>query len=138
MKARCLCGVTQFEVQLRNHEVAACHCSMCRRQTGGPLMTVDIQDIDFIDPQHLSVFRSSDWGERGFCNACGTLIFWRTKDHTFANINVFSLEQLPEDLNFNLEIYVDNQPAFYSFNNQTKKMTEAEVIAMFSKDQEEK
>ena len=134
MKARCLCGATQFEVQLRNHEVAACHCSMCRCQTGGPLMSVDVENIDFIDQQHLSVFSSSEWGERGFCNMCGTFIFWRSKNHSFANINVFTLEHPPEDLNFNLEIYVDNQPSFYSFNNQTKKMTEAEVVALFNSD----
>jgi len=134
MKARCLCGVTRFEVQLRNHEVAACHCSMCRRQTGGPLMTIDIEDIHFVDQQYLSVFNSSEWAERGFCSICGTFIFWRTKDHSFANINVFTLEELPDDLDFNLEIYVDHQPAFYLFNNQTQKMTEAEVIEMFNSD----
>lgn len=134
MKARCLCGATQFEVQLRNHEVAACHCSMCRRQTSGPLMAIDIEDIHFVDQQYLSVFNSSEWAERGFCSVCGTFIFWRTKDHSFANINVFTLEELPEDLDFNLEIYVDHQPAFYLFNNQTQKMTEAEVIEMFNSD----
>ena len=135
MKARCLCGATQFEVKLSNHEVAACHCSMCRRQTAGPLMSVDVENINFIDQQHLSVFSSSEWGERGFCNACGTFIFWRSKGHSFANINVFTLEHPPEDLNFNLEIYVDNQPSFYSFNNKTKKMTEAEVVALFNSNQ---
>jgi len=134
MKARCLCGATQFEVQLRNHEVAACHCSMCRRQTSGPLMAIDIEDIHFVDQQYLSVFNSSEWAERGFCSVCGTFIFWRTKDHSFANINVFTLEELPDDLDFNLEIYVDHQPAFYLFNNQTQKMTEAEVIEMFNSD----
>ena len=134
MKARCLCGVTRFEVQLRNHEVAACHCSMCRRQTSGPLMAIDIEDIHFVDQQYLSVFNSSEWAERGFCSVCGTFIFWRTKDHSFANINVFTLEELPDDLDFNLEIYVDHQPAFYLFNNQTQKMTEAEVIEMFNSD----
>ena len=79
MKARCLCGATQFEVQLRNHEVAACHCSMCRRQTGGPLMAIDIEDIHFVDQQYLSVFNSSEWAERGFCGVCGTFIFGEPK-----------------------------------------------------------
>ena len=134
MKARCLCGATQFEVQLRNHEVAACHCSMCRRQTSGPLMAIDIEEIHFVDQQYLSVFNSSEWAERGFCSVCGTFIFWRTKDHSFANINVFTLAELPDDLDFNLEIYVDHQPTFYLFNNQTQKMTEAEVIEMFNSD----
>lgn len=74
MKARCLCGVTRFEVQLRSYEVAACHCSMCR-YTSGPLMSIDIENIHFIDQQHLSVASTSEWAERGFCNACDTFIF---------------------------------------------------------------
>ncbi|KGT48742.1 MULTISPECIES: GFA family protein [Acinetobacter] len=136
MKARCLCGATQFEVELKNHEVAACHCSMCRRQTSGPLLSIDIEKMDFTEQQYLSVYSSSEWAERGFCNACGTMLFWRTKDHSFANINVFTLDELPEDLNLNLEIYIDSKPTFYAFNNQTKKMTEAEVIEMFNADKE--
>ncbi|WP_347452928.1 GFA family protein [Acinetobacter thermotolerans] len=136
MKARCLCGATQFEVELKNHEVAVCHCSMCRRQTSGPLLSIDIEKMDFTEQQYLSVYSSSEWAERGFCNACGTMLFWRTKDHSFANINVFTLDELPEDLNLNLEIYIDSKPTFYAFNNQTKKMTEAEVIEMFNADKE--
>lgn len=136
MKARCLCGATQFEVELKNHEVAACHCSMCRRQTSGPLLSIDIEKMDFTEQQHLSVYSSSEWAERGFCNACGTVLFWRTKDHSFANINVFTLDELPEDLNLKLEIYIDSKPTFYAFNNQTKKMTEAEVIELFNADKE--
>ena len=97
-------------------------------------MAIDIEDIHFVDQQYLSVFNSSEWAERGFCSVCGTFIFWRIKDHSFANINVFTLEELPDDLDFNLEIYVDHQPAFYLFNNQTQKMTEAEVIEMFNSD----
>ena len=107
MKARCLCGVTQFEVQLRNHEVAACHCSMCRRQTAGPLMSIDVENINFIDQQHLSVFSSSEWGERGFCNACGTFIFWRTKDHSFANIRAcphLALHQINKQAKNNMDL----------------------------------
>jgi len=56
-------------------------------------MAIDIEDIHFVDQQYLSVFNSSEWAERGFCSICGTFIFWRTKDHSFANINVFTLEE---------------------------------------------
>ena len=111
-----------------------CHCSICRRQTSGVIMTIDIKQgtLKFDQQAHLSVFNSSEWGERGFCNACGTTLFWRTKDQSYCNINVFSLENIPQDLKLNLEIYIDNKPEFYSFNNETKKMTEAEVVALFS------
>ena len=31
MNGQCLCGETTFEVELKNHDVHVCHCSMCRR-----------------------------------------------------------------------------------------------------------
>ncbi|MDS7942623.1 GFA family protein [Acinetobacter sp. ABJ_C1_1] len=134
MNGQCLCGKTTFEVELKNHDVHACHCSMCRRQTSGVNMTVDVVkgSLKFIQQKHLSVFNSSDWGERGFCNACGTIIFWRTKDQSYCNINVFSLNEPVEDLNLDMEIFIDSKPDFYTFQNDTKKLTEAQVAALFN------
>ncbi len=68
MNGQCLCGETTFEVELKNHDVHVCHCSMCRRQTSGVIMTVDVVkgSLKFIQQKHLSVFNSSEWGERGF------------------------------------------------------------------------
>ena len=37
-----------------------------------------------------------------------------------------------------MKIYIDHKPEFYNFANDTQKLTEAEVIALFSKAQEEK
>ncbi|MDC5333133.1 GFA family protein [Acinetobacter baumannii] len=134
MNGQCLCGETTFEVELKNHDVHVCHCSMCRRQTSGVIMTVDVvkDSLKFIQQKHLSVFNSSEWGERGFCNACGTIIFWRTKDQSYCNINVFSLNEPVEGLHLDMEIFIDSKPDFYNFQNDTKKLTEAEVAALFN------
>ncbi|HAV4974391.1 GFA family protein [Acinetobacter baumannii] len=134
MNGQCLCGETTFEVELKNHDVHVCHCSMCRRQTSGVIMTVDVvkDSLKFIQQKHLSVFNSSEWGERGFCNACGTIIFWRTKDQSYCNINVFSLNEPVKDLKLDMEIFIDSKPDFYNFQNDTKKLTEAEVAALFN------
>lgn len=43
MKGQCVCGETTFEVELSNHDVHACHCSICRRQTSGVIMTIDVK-----------------------------------------------------------------------------------------------
>ncbi|MDO7213965.1 GFA family protein [Acinetobacter nosocomialis] len=134
MNGQCLCGETTFEVELKNHDVHACHCSMCRRQTSGVNMTVDVVkgSLKFVQQKHLSVFNSSEWGERGFCNACGTIIFWRTKDHSYCNINAFSLNEPVEGLHLDMEIFIDSKPDFYNFQNDTKKLTGAEVVALFN------
>ena len=134
MNGQCLCGKTTFEVELKNHDVHVCHCSMCRRQTSGVIMTIDVVQgsLKFIQQEHLSIFNSSEWGERGFCNACGTTTFWRTKDQGYCNINAFSLDEPVNDLKLDLEIFIDSKPGFYAFQNNTKKMTEAEVMALFN------
>lgn len=52
-----------------NNDVHVCHCSICRIHTSGVVMTLDIQQsLIFIKDQNLSVYSSSDWAERGFCN----------------------------------------------------------------------
>ena len=134
MKGQCVCGATTFTAELKNHDVHACHCSICRRQTSGVIMTIDVEQgsLQFTQDQHLSIYNSSDWGERGFCNCCGTNLFWRTKDQSYCNINAFALDQQPQDIKVDMEIFIDNKPEFYAFNNETKKLTEADVIALFA------
>ncbi|WP_419820263.1 GFA family protein [Acinetobacter sp.] len=134
MKGQCVCGATTFTVELKNHDVHACHCSICRRQTSGVIMTIDVEQgsLKFTQDDHLSIYNSSEWGERGFCNCCGTNLFWRTKDRSYCNINAFALDQQLQELKFNMEIFIDNKPEFYAFNNETKKLTEADVIALFA------
>ena len=134
MKGRCVCGKTTFTVELKNHDIHACHCSICRKQTSGIIMTIDIKQgsLEFIKNDHLSIYNSSNWGERGFCNSCGTNLFWRTKDKNYCNINAFSLDQQPKDVKFDMELFIDNKPEFYTFKNDTKKLTEADVISLFS------
>lgn len=132
MNGQCLCGKIKFEVEILNHEVHACHCSMCRRQTSGILMSIDIkpESLKIHDDSSLSIFDSSEWGERGFCKACGTSLFWRLKNNEYANVNVFALDTPRHDFQLVTEIYIDHKPAFYAFSNFTQQLTEADIVAL--------
>lgn len=37
-----------------------------------------------------------------------------------------------EDCHFELQVYIDQKPAFYDFANKTKEMTEAEVVEKYA------
>ncbi|EPH2470460.1 GFA family protein, partial [Acinetobacter baumannii] len=37
-----------------------------------------------------------------------------------------------KDLKLDMEIFIDSKPDFYNFQNDTKKLTEAEVAALFN------
>lgn len=74
----CFCGALRYRLA-RVEQVANCHCSMCRRISGAPLVTwLVVPRAAFAytsgEPTHL---QSSARGERDFCAACGTPIACR-------------------------------------------------------------
>lgn len=128
----CLCGGVRLTVRPRSHNVGACHCSMCRSWGGGPLLAVECDaDIDVTGRDNVAVFASSDWAERGFCSRCGTHLYYRLKlDGHFA-VPVGLLDD-QSGWTLDEQIFIDEKPAYYSFADDTKNLTGAEVFAQFA------
>jgi hypothetical protein len=63
VKGSCLCG--SIEVVAPDHEqVGLCHCSMCRRWSGGPMFAVHCGgNVKFSGAVPVT-YRSSEWAER--------------------------------------------------------------------------
>lgn len=132
---RCLCGAVAFRATPKAHEdgvhVDACHCGMCRRSVGGPLMGVELDGpLRIDDTTHLGVYASSDWAERLFCKVCGSNLFYRLTDGSMHTVNAGALDDL-SDAKFTMEIFIDDKPDYYDFAQPTKKMTGADVMAAF-------
>ncbi|MDP7321547.1 MAG: GFA family protein [Bacteriovoracaceae bacterium] len=133
VKGSCLCRAVSFSFDLKNKDFDACHCSMCRQWGGGPALAVKSEgNIDFLGEEHITVYSSSAWAERGFCKFCGSHLFYRLKDkkHNFCNFQLGTIEN-NEDFKFVSQIYIDAKPANYSFSNETKRMTEKEILEDF-------
>lgn len=131
---RCLCGAVTFTVTNLTKNVEACHCGMCRKWGGGPLMAVDCgQKVSFTGEENITVYDSSEWAERGFCKKCGSHLFYRLKEINEHQIPVGLFDD-QEGFNLYLQVYIDKKPSFYSFKNKTNEMTEKEVIDMFAPD----
>ena len=131
----CLCGSVRITATNPSNKVAACHCGMCRKWGGGPFMEVDCgTDVSFEGEHNITVYNSSDWAERGFCSKCGSHLFYRLKGINEHQVPV-GLFNEQEFFNFDLQVYIDCKPSFYSFTNKTNEMTEAEVIEKFAPDQ---
>lgn len=128
----CLCGSVRFTAIPAKAEMGVCHCGMCRRWSGGVFMAVDCgASVEFESGSEPGIFRSSDWGERGFCRDCGSTLFWRAVDGSTTVVSIQAFEQ-PERFAFTSEIFIDSKPANYEFANSTHKMTAAEVYAAFA------
>lgn len=131
-KGRCLCGEIRITAKRLGTNVGACHCGMCRRWGGGPLMAVDCgAEVSFEGEDNVSVFDSSPWAQRGFCKTCGSHLFYRLKESGQYSVPAGLFD---EDADFVLDhqVFIDEKPAFYAFANQTNDMTGAEVFAKYA------
>ena len=131
-KGQCLCGAVKFIAKNPDNNVSACHCGMCRRWGGGPLMAVSCgTEVVFEGEENIAVYNSSDWAERGFCRKCGSHLFYRLKEINEHQIPAGLFDD-QERFKFDLQVFTDRKPSFYSFANKTNEMTEAEVIEKYA------
>jgi hypothetical protein len=74
----CLCGAVAYEVHGPLRNVVACHCTQCRKQTGHYMAATAARRDDFklVRSDGLRWYRSSAAAERGFCDRCGSVLFW--------------------------------------------------------------
>jgi hypothetical protein len=130
MNGHCLCGAVSLASPAAR-EIGACHCGFCRRWGGGPLLAVHCgPDVQFQDSEHITVFASSQWAERAFCNKCGTHLYYRllATGEYFVPAGVFD----NDDFELASQIYIDRKPSYYSFANQTPMLTEQQVIEQYA------
>ena len=134
-QGKCLCGSVELEVEYESNEVAACHCSMCRNWSGSPMLAIDCADsVKISGESNVIRYASSEWAERGFCNKCGTHLFYYLKPNNQYHLPVGLLAN-QKDLELTHQIFIDEKPNFYDFKNETKNMTGAELFAHFSGEQ---
>ena len=132
----CLCGAVRLTVDSFDGNLGACHCSMCRKWGGGPLLAVYCGTSVHIDGEaYVSAYDSSEWAQRGFCNRCGTHLFYRLKGNNeyVVPIGLFD-DQL--EVTFKSQIFIDEKPEYYSFADKTSFMTGAEVFAKYAPSEE--
>lgn len=94
-------------------------------------MEVDCgQAVTISGEEHLSVFNSSEWAERGFCRQCGAHLFYRIKESGQHMIPVGLFDD-GVDLVFESQVFIDEKPSYYHFANETQDLTGAELFAKF-------
>lgn len=126
-QGHCLCGEVKVTIESSNPSVHACHCTTCRRWSSSPLFAVGADSVEFSGQDHITVYDSSEWAERGFCSKCGTSLFYHLKeaDHYVVCTGLFA------ETAFELEgeIYVDENPGGYAFAGEHPRLTGEEFLA---------
>jgi hypothetical protein len=84
----CLCGAVAYEVEGPLREVIGCHCTQCRKQTGHYMAATaaKLDKFRIAKDEGLRWYRSSDSAQRGFCQICGSTLFWQGNGRDYVAI----------------------------------------------------
>ncbi len=78
IKGSCLCGAVIFDLRPPLRPVYACHCGQCRKISGHFWAATSVPDeaLRIQKQDGLKWFQSSETTRRGFCDQCGSSLFW--------------------------------------------------------------
>lgn len=126
LKAKCLCGRVTIRCEKLKKEFTVCHCTMCTNW-GGTWMASEVSGNTVIEgDEHITVYDSSAWAERGFCSNCGTHLYYKVKTESEFYIPV-GLFSGVDDFVFTREIFHDQKPTYFCFNDATQKFNSDEI-----------
>jgi hypothetical protein len=120
----------KFEADAIEPEFIACHCDMCQRWSSGPFFSTSAGSVTFTGEEHLTRFRSSSWAERGFCNICGSNLFFRVLKHAGYEMCIGAFDDR-SGLVMTGEIFVDRKPDGYALAGDHARLTEKETFEKF-------
>jgi hypothetical protein len=92
----CLCGALRYEVTADPVESGYCHCRICQRSSGAPVLAYASFPVDSFRyvTGTPSSFASSSRGAREFCANCGTQIAFRASPGPrTVDVNVGALDE---------------------------------------------
>jgi hypothetical protein len=113
-RGRCMCGAVQYAVFGPLRPVVACHCGMCRRSSGHHVAATACRTEHFrlFEGGGLRWYRSSATARRGFCQTCGSNLFWEPASGAHISIMAGTLDQ-PTGLATAIHIHAGEAGDYY-------------------------
>ncbi len=106
----CLCGKVRFRVGAEALETGYCHCRMCQRNTGAPVVawaTFPAANFSWTAGSPAA-YVSSPKVRRQFCAECGSYLVFQKEDSTEVSINTTSLDD-PASFPPRVHIFVESR-----------------------------
>ncbi len=115
LQGHCECGAIVFEVVNARDTVTFCHCSQCRKTSGHYWASTRAatKDVIFSGDDSLTWYASSDAARRGFCNRCGSTLFYQPVGADHLGISAGCLD-LPTGLTPGKHIFTADCGDYYT------------------------
>ncbi len=114
----CLCGAVRYEVRGPLRPVVDCHCSQCRRTSGhfAAFTATRPEDLVLIESGGLRWYWSSATARRGFCEICGSSLFWEPASGERVSIAAGTLDP-PTRLSTAVHVFVEDSGDYYAIGD---------------------
>jgi hypothetical protein len=110
----CLCGGVRYQVEGPLRDIIACHCEQCRRTSGHFVAATACRraHFDLTKDETLQWFNAVEGYRRGFCNHCGSSLFFEETGGERVSIAAGSLDK-PQGLKIAAHIFVKEAGDYY-------------------------
>lgn len=120
-KGSCLCGAVKFEVTGELGSADACHCIQCRKWTGHFLPGTEVprSAVTIHGKENIKWYHSSEKARRGFCNKCGSSLFFdpvNISKHNWIGISMGAFDT-PTKIKLSMHIFVAEKGDYYEIND---------------------
>lgn len=118
VRGSCLCGAISLRIRAFSGPVRYCHCTQCRKQSGHfyAAVHVDRADLSVTGEERLRWYAASPEADRGFCDTCGSALFWRPHDTPWTAVLAGCLDA-PTGLAADMHIFVDDKGDYYELDD---------------------
>jgi hypothetical protein len=122
----CLCGAVRYRISAEPHDAGYCHCRMCQRSTGAPVVAwLTMASDSFARTSGTpTVHCSSQKAERLFCGTCGTqLVFREPAEPEYLEVTIASLDA-PEALRPDHHVWAASRIAWFDTADDLRRYRE--------------
>lgn len=113
LKGSCLCGDITFEIDAEPQGASMCHCSQCRKQSGGIWSSAFVAESDLTVTGDVLWYEASHSAKRGSCPRCGSFLFWKAHDENTISFALGAVDG-PTGLELTKHIFVRDKGDYYT------------------------
>jgi len=124
----CLCGAVRYDCSRAPEQVGYCHCRMCQRNSGSAVVPYASFAVDAFayTKGRPKVYRSSDSGQREFCEACGSYLAFRNAPAPkTVDVNVGTLDA-PDAVTPEVHIWCDSRICWFDIDDGLPRFAQAQ------------
>ena len=110
----CHCGGIRYRLAGELRDIINCFCTQCQKTTGHHFAATqaNLDQFELLNDQTLRWYDASSIARRGFCNKCGSSLFWQKHGTDTISITAGTLDQ-PTGLKTVQNIFVEDMSDYH-------------------------